>query len=59
MTNPILDSLAEQTAGKLVQTRVLPVDGGINVEVVGSMTSLLSRQLVEGVVNLLCHVTLG
>ena len=63
-TNPILDSLAEQTAGKLVEsgTRIVRVgggQGGLNVEEVGGMKSLLSRQLVEGVVSLLGQVAIG
>ena len=63
-TNPILDSLAEQTAGKLVESGTIIVrvgggQGGLNVEEVGGMRSLLSRQLVEGVVSLLGQVAIG
>ena len=33
--------------------------GGLNVEEVGGLRSLLSRQLVEGVVSLLVQVAIG
>ncbi len=52
---PILESLAEQTAGHLLQTRAPSGGGDSGVPIDG----LPSQQLVEGVISLLCHVTLG
>ncbi|XP_064387359.1 dymeclin-like isoform X2 [Halichondria panicea] len=54
VSNPILESLAQQTAGHILQTRVPSVGGsGINEG------GLPSQRLVEGVASLLCHVSLG
>lgn len=56
VSNPIIESLAKQTANSLLVTQ--PLESSVTVEGVNDTKSLLSWQLVEGVVSLLCNVKL-